>query len=59
MSVRVSLTGRLEVETDRGTLDATHLPGRQGRVVLAYLVAERDRPVPSEELAAALLTSTG
>jgi DNA-binding SARP family transcriptional activator/tetratricopeptide (TPR) repeat protein len=54
MSVRVSLTGRLEVETDRGTLDATHLPGRQGRVVLAYLVAERDRPVPSEELAEAV-----
>jgi DNA-binding SARP family transcriptional activator len=54
MSVRVSLTGRLEVETDSTTLDATRLPGRQGRVVLAYLVAERDRPVPSEELAEAL-----
>jgi DNA-binding SARP family transcriptional activator len=54
MSVRVSLTGRLEVETDRGSLDATRLPGRQGRVVLAYLVAEHDRPVPSEELAEAV-----
>jgi DNA-binding SARP family transcriptional activator len=54
MSVRVSLAGRLEVETDRRTLDATRLPGRQGRVVLAYLVVERDRLVPSEELAEAV-----
>jgi DNA-binding SARP family transcriptional activator len=54
MSVRVSLAGRLEVETDGRTLDAARLPGRQGRVVLAYLVAERDRPVPSEELAEAV-----
>jgi DNA-binding SARP family transcriptional activator len=54
MSVRVSLAGRLEVETDGRKLDATRLPGRQGRVVFAYLVAERDRPVPSEELAEAL-----
>jgi DNA-binding SARP family transcriptional activator/energy-coupling factor transporter ATP-binding protein EcfA2 len=54
MSVRVSLAGRLEVETDRKTLDAARLPGRQGRAVLAYLVAERDRPVPSEELAEAV-----
>jgi DNA-binding SARP family transcriptional activator len=58
MSVRVSLAGRLEVETDHRTLDATRLPGRQGRVVLAYLVAERDRPVPGEELAEALWGST-
>jgi DNA-binding SARP family transcriptional activator len=54
MSVRVNLAGRLEVETDGRKLDATRLPGRQGRVVLAYLVAERDRPVPSEELAEAV-----
>jgi DNA-binding SARP family transcriptional activator len=54
MSIRVSLAGRLKVETDRGTLDATRLPGRQGRLVLAYLLAEHDRPVPSEELAEAL-----
>jgi DNA-binding SARP family transcriptional activator/tetratricopeptide (TPR) repeat protein len=54
MSVRVSLAGRLEVETDGRTLDAARLPGRQGRVVLAYLVAERDRPVPNEELAEAV-----
>ncbi|HEX8132725.1 MAG TPA: AAA family ATPase, partial [Actinomycetes bacterium] len=54
MSVRVSLAGRLEVETDGRTLDAARLPGRQGRAVLAYLVAERDRPVPSEELAEAV-----
>ena len=58
MSVRVSLAGRLEVETDGRTLDAARLPGRQGRVVLAYLVAERDRLVPSEELAEAVWGST-
>jgi DNA-binding SARP family transcriptional activator len=54
MSVRVSLTGRLEVGTDRRTLAASHLPGRQGRVALAYLIAEHDRPVPNEELAEAV-----
>jgi DNA-binding SARP family transcriptional activator/tetratricopeptide (TPR) repeat protein len=54
MSLRVSLTGRLKVETDRRVLHATRLPGRQGRVVLAYLLAEHDRPVPSEQLAEAL-----
>jgi DNA-binding SARP family transcriptional activator len=58
MSVRVSLAGRLEVETDGRKLDATRLPGRQGRVVLAYLVAERDRLVPSEELAEAVWGSS-
>jgi DNA-binding SARP family transcriptional activator len=58
MSMRVSLAGQLGVETDGRVLDATHLPGRQGRVVLAYLVAERDRPVPSDELAEALWGST-
>ena len=54
MSLRISLAGRLKVETDRRTLDATHLRGQQGRVVLAYLAGEHDRPVPSEELAEAV-----
>jgi DNA-binding SARP family transcriptional activator len=54
MAVRVNLAGRLQIQADGRTLDATHLPGRQGRVLLAYLVAEHGRPVPSEELAEAL-----
>jgi DNA-binding SARP family transcriptional activator len=54
MLVRISLTGRLTVETDRRTQDATRLRGRQGRVLLAYLAAEHGRPVPSEQLAEAL-----
>src|SRR5262249_1352670 len=53
-SVRVSLTGRLTIETAEGVLDENRLPGRQGRVVLAYLIAEHGRPVPRDELAEAL-----
>ena len=32
-------------------LNETHLRGKQGRLVFAYLVSERIRPVPKEELA--------
>jgi DNA-binding SARP family transcriptional activator len=51
MSLRVNLAGQLKVEARGRTLEATRLAGRQGRVVLAYLVAERDNPVPAEKLA--------
>jgi DNA-binding SARP family transcriptional activator len=47
--VRVYLTGRVCVDGPGGILDA--FPGRQGRIVFAYLAAERNRPVPKEELA--------
>ena len=35
-------------------IDETHFPGRQGRLLFAYLVAEAGRAVPRDELAEAL-----
>jgi SARP family transcriptional regulator, regulator of embCAB operon len=52
--LRVYLTGRVAVELRDGLLDERELPGRQGRLALVYLVFERDRPVPRDELADAL-----
>jgi DNA-binding SARP family transcriptional activator len=54
MSLEITLTGQLAAQADGNRADATHLPGRQASVVFAYLVAERDRPVPTEELAEAV-----
>jgi DNA-binding SARP family transcriptional activator len=54
MPLRVYLTGRLVLEADGAPLDTRHLPGRQGRRALAYLLCERGRPVPREELAEAI-----
>ena len=54
MSLQITLTGPLTAETDGTRADVTDLPGRQAPLVFAYLVAERDRPVPSEELAEAV-----
>jgi DNA-binding SARP family transcriptional activator len=51
MSLQITLTGQLAAEVDGARADATDLPGRQASLVFAYLVAERDRPVPAEELA--------
>ncbi|MFA9446932.1 BTAD domain-containing putative transcriptional regulator [Egicoccus sp. AB-alg6-2] len=52
-SVRFHLTARVTVE-GRRRLDEADLPGRQGRLALVYLVANRHRPVSVDELAAAL-----
>lgn len=49
-TVRVRLLGRLGVEHGRRWLDGAALPGRQGRIVLAYLALRHD-PVPRDELA--------
>src|SRR5262249_56147585 len=51
VSVRVTLTGRISIEGDEATLDERRLPGRQGRLVFAYLLAEHGRPVSRDELA--------
>ncbi|HKE97642.1 MAG TPA: AAA family ATPase [Actinomycetes bacterium] len=58
MALNVTLMGQLSVETGDRTLYATSLSGRQGRLVFAYLVAERHRPVPTEELADAVWGAT-
>jgi SARP family transcriptional regulator, regulator of embCAB operon len=50
VTLRIYLTSRVRVENGDLLLDERDLPGRQGRFVLAYLVAERTRPVSRDEL---------
>ena len=54
LQLKVFLAGRVAVETDGGVIDEELFPGRQGRLLFAYLVAEQGRPVPRDELAEAL-----
>ena len=54
----VSLTGRLEIRVDGSVLDDERVPGRQARLLLAYLLLEHDRPVPRAELAEAVWGET-
>jgi hypothetical protein len=51
--VRIQVCGPLAVERDGQRLDA-RLPGRQGRLLFTYLVVNRNRQVPRDELAEAL-----
>ena len=44
--LRVLLCGGVSVEVDARRLPDASLAGRQGRLVLAYLVCERHRSVP-------------
>src|SRR4051812_30292477 len=55
---RIELCGRLLVEIDGEGLHAA-LPGRQGRLLFAYLVLNRDRPVRRDELVEALWSENG
>jgi DNA-binding SARP family transcriptional activator len=50
---RIDLCGRLAVEIEGRALQA-RLPGRQGRMLFAYLAANRARPVSRDELMGAL-----
>jgi DNA-binding SARP family transcriptional activator len=52
--LKVFLAGRVAVEVDGVLLGEARFPGRQGRLLFAYLVAEQGRPVPRDELADAL-----
>ena len=52
--LRVFLAGRVAVEANGHVIDETRFPGRQGRLLFAYLVTEQGRPVPRDELAEAL-----
>src|SRR5262245_64707727 len=58
LRLKVFLAGRLAVQSDGIVIDEQRFPGRQGRVLFAYLVAEEDRPVPRDELAEALWGDT-
>jgi DNA-binding SARP family transcriptional activator len=51
--VRIQICGPLSVERDGKRLDAG-LPGRQGRLLFAYLVINRHRYIPRDEVAEAL-----
>lgn len=46
---RIQLCGRFAIELD-GTRVEDELPGRQGRLLVAYLTVERTRPAPRERL---------
>ncbi|HEX8208123.1 MAG TPA: AAA family ATPase, partial [Solirubrobacteraceae bacterium] len=50
-ATRISLCGRLSVELEGRRVE---LPGRQGRMLMAYLALHRDRPVRRDELVDAL-----
>jgi peptide/nickel transport system substrate-binding protein len=52
--MRVFLAGRVAVEANGDVIDERRFPGRQGRLLFAYLVAEQGRAVPRDELAEAL-----
>lgn len=56
--LRVFLAGRVAVEANGHVIDETRFPGRQGRLLFAYLVAEQGRAVPRDELADALWGET-
>jgi DNA-binding SARP family transcriptional activator/basic membrane lipoprotein Med (substrate-binding protein (PBP1-ABC) superfamily) len=49
--LKVFLVGRIAVEAESVVIDERHFPGRQGRLLFAYLVAQYGRPVPRDELA--------
>jgi YVTN family beta-propeller protein len=54
LELKVFLAGRVAVEANGVLVDEERFPGRQGRLVFAYLVAEEGRPVPHDELAEAV-----
>jgi len=51
---QVFLAGRVAVEIDGLVVDEARFPGRQSRLLFAYLVSEQGRAVPRDELAEAL-----
>lgn len=51
--LRVQICGMLAIERDGQRLDGL-LPGRQGRLLFTYLVVNRHRQVPRDEVAEAL-----
>jgi DNA-binding SARP family transcriptional activator/DNA-binding NarL/FixJ family response regulator len=57
-ATRIQVCGRLTVELQGRRLE-DQLRGRQGRLLFAYLVLHRDRPVRRDELAEALWSGRG
>lgn len=54
VSTRLHVLGRISLERGGVVADETDLPGRQGRVALAFLVLRRTRPVPRSALVDAI-----
>ncbi len=52
--LKVFLVGRVALEGDGLPVPDARFPGRQGRLLFAYLAVQQGRPVPRDELAAAL-----
>lgn len=52
--LRLQICGRLAIEHRGGTLGESRFPGRQGRRLWAYLVLNRRRALPRDELAEAI-----
>jgi YVTN family beta-propeller protein len=52
--VKIFLAGRVVLEADGVVLGEDRFPGRQGRLLFAYLVSEQGRPVRRDELAEAV-----
>lgn len=48
--MRIYVTGRISIEYGETLVEERELPGRQGRLALAFLVSERHRPVTKEQL---------
>jgi DNA-binding SARP family transcriptional activator len=49
--VRIYLTGKIAIEGDERTIGESEFPGRQGRLLFAYLVCADGRPVPRDTIA--------
>jgi YVTN family beta-propeller protein len=58
LKLKVFLAGRVALEAEAGVIEEERFPGRQGRLLFAYLVSEQGRPVPRDELADALWGET-
>ncbi|MCA1671983.1 MAG: winged helix-turn-helix domain-containing protein, partial [Actinobacteria bacterium] len=54
MAVGIAVVGSITVERDGIVVGESRLGGRQARLLLAYLVCERHRAVPRQELAEVL-----
>jgi YVTN family beta-propeller protein len=54
LQLKVFLAGRVTLESNGRVIAEGRFPGRQGRLLFAYLVAEQGRAVPRDELAEAL-----
>lgn len=52
--LRIYLTGRVSLEAGTRVYGGDRFPGRQGRLLFAYLVCHRAHPVPRDELAEVL-----